>query len=123
MQIEPLLRSERLAYHPLSLDELVTYMKAEDRLERRLGLDSSRRQISAEVRDMVDFYSLPKMKLASREAQLFLTFWIVIDTALNQIVAELGFKGTPDQNSEIEIGYGTLPPARRSWRARRNRQE
>ena len=109
MQIEPLLRSARLAYHPLSIDDLVTYMRAEDRLERQLGLSSGRRQVSPDVRDMVEFYSLPKMKFASREAQLFLTLWIVIELESNQVVAELGFKGTPDQNSEIEIGYGTFP--------------
>ena len=113
MQIEPFLRSERLAFHPLSLDELLIYMKAEDRLERQLGLSSGRREVSPEVRDMVEYYSLPKMKFASREAQLFLTFWVVIDVELNQIVAEMGFKGTPDQNSEIEIGYGTFPNQQR----------
>lgn len=109
MIIEPLVRSKRLGLHPLTLEQLLTYMKANDKLERELGLDSGRRTISPDVKDMVEFYSLPKMKLAGLEARLFVTFWIVVDIELNQIVCELGFKGTPDQNSEIEIGYGTFP--------------
>ncbi|MEO6915946.1 MAG: GNAT family N-acetyltransferase [Chitinophagaceae bacterium] len=101
--------SGRLQLRPLSLTQLETYMKANDKLEKEMGLTAAGRTISPDVKDMVEFYSFPKMKLASSEAQLFLTFWIVIDVTINQIVCELGFKGTPDQNSEIEIGYGTFP--------------
>lgn len=109
MNSELALSSGKLKLRPLSLSQLTTYMKANDKLEKELGLTPGGRTISPDVKDMVEFYSFPKMKLASEEARLFLTFWIVIDIEINQIVSELGFKGTPDQNSEVEIGYGTFP--------------
>ena len=113
MNSDLVLTSRRLKVRPLSLTQLITYMKANDKLEKELGITPGGRTISPDVKDMVEFYSFPKMKLASEEARLFLTFWIVIDIESNQIVAEMGFKGTPDQNSEIEIGYGTFPNQQR----------
>lgn len=109
MNSDLVLASRRLKLRPLSLAQLTTYMKANDKLEKELGINPGGRIIAPEVKDMFEFYSFPKMKLASEEARLFLTFWIVIDIESNQIVSELGFKGTPDQNSEVEIGYGTFP--------------
>jgi ribosomal-protein-alanine N-acetyltransferase len=61
----------------------------------------------------VENFTLPKMKKATEDNYLYLTFWIVIDKLTNTIVAELGFKGPPNRHGEIEIGYGTMPDHQR----------
>ncbi len=40
------------------------------------------------------------------------TFWIVVEKSSSVIVAELGFKGKPDKQGNIEIGYGSMPSHR-----------
>lgn len=34
--------------------------------------------------------------------------WLVIDKMTGQVIGDAGFKGKPDANQEIEIGYGLL---------------
>lgn len=67
------------------------------------------RVVASEVKDMVEHSTLPKMKLADHADYLFYTFWLVVNKTTGIIVAELGFKGIPDNKGEIEIGYGTMP--------------
>ncbi len=103
-----MVETNRLKIIPLTYPQLITYLKAGDKLEDELALTRTGRIVSEEVKDMVEHFTLPKMKGVNKHNYLFYTFWIVIDTSINIIVAELGFKGTPDKNSTIEIGYGTM---------------
>jgi ribosomal-protein-alanine N-acetyltransferase len=84
-------------------------LKAGDELEEEFALVKTGRTISEDVKDMVETFTLPKMKDVNKHDYLFYTFWIVVDRSINTIVAELGFKGTPGKTSGIEIGYGTMP--------------
>ena len=68
--------------------------------------------LSQDLREMIDQITVPAMREATEKDYYFYTIWIVIDKTLNRLVAELGFKGLPDERSEIEIGYGTFPLSR-----------
>lgn len=35
--------------------------------------------------------------------------WLVIHRDTNQVVGDIGFKGKPDENNCVEIGYGIVP--------------
>jgi ribosomal-protein-alanine N-acetyltransferase len=61
---------------------------------------------------MVSAFTLPKIKKAGAINYLFFTFWIVVEKHTRTIVAELGFKGEPNEKGEVEIGYGTMPAQR-----------
>jgi ribosomal-protein-alanine N-acetyltransferase len=104
-----MLETPRLEILPLSYNQLVLYLSAEDKFEKEHGLTVNGRVVSSEVRDMVEHFTLPRMKLANDNDYLFYTFWLVIEKTTDTIVAELGFKGIPNNKGEIEIGYGTMP--------------
>lgn len=108
-----MIETTRLKIFPLTYSQLLTYLSADNLLEKTLGLTENGRVVSTEVKDMVENFTLPRMKMATNEDYLYYTFWIVIDSLSNTIVAELGFKGIPNNKGEIEIGYGTMPEQQR----------
>lgn len=104
-----MVETERLKIIPLSYSQLTTYLEADNKFETELGLKRGGRTLSADVKDLVESFTLPTMRFSNQYNYLFFTFWIVIDKVQNTIVAELGFKGVPNRNGEVEIGYGTMP--------------
>jgi RimJ/RimL family protein N-acetyltransferase len=98
----------RLLIIPLNYHQLRLYLKGKGMLEAELRLANNVRNVSEEVKDSVEFFILPSMKKALSDYYLFFTFWIVVERISRSIVAELGFKGAPNNEKEIEIGYGTF---------------
>jgi len=107
-----MVETERLVIIPLNHEQLDLYLQANGRLEKVLQLTDNGRTISPDVKEMVTTFTLPKMKKARDDNYLFYTFWIVVEKHSRLIVAELGFKGEPNEKGEIEIGYGTMPGQR-----------
>jgi RimJ/RimL family protein N-acetyltransferase len=99
----------RLNIIPLTREQLFTYLKANDLLETELGLTKTGRSISAPVKEMLETFTLPKLAEAQPDHFIFYTFWIIVEKATGIIVAEMGFKGPPDEKAAVEIGYGTMP--------------
>ncbi len=104
-----MIETSRLSILPLNYPELKKYLLADNQLEILFGLTQTNRVISKDVKEMVETFTLPNMKNLQSGNYLFYTFWLVIDRSMNTIVAELGFKGIPNRDGEIEIGYGTMP--------------
>jgi ribosomal-protein-alanine N-acetyltransferase len=109
-----ILETDRLKIVPLTYQQLIIYLKAKDVFETEFALAVTGRIISEDVKDMVESFTLPKMKRAGQDNYLYFTFWVAINKLTNTIVAELGFKGPPDRNGDVEIGYGTMPGHRGS---------
>lgn len=107
-----LVETERLYIFPLNHFLLRHYLEAEDWFEKALGLTTTGRAVSPEVRDMVKRVTLPQMENAGKEGYLFHTFWLAVLASEKTIVAEMGFKGAPGKKGEVEIGYGTMPSMR-----------
>jgi [ribosomal protein S5]-alanine N-acetyltransferase len=107
-----MLESERLFILPLRTEQLELYLRGDGLFEKSLMLAASGRRVDPQVREMVTSQTLPKMRAALGDNGLFHTFWIVIDKSTKVIVAELGFKGEPNDAGEIEIGYGSMPSHR-----------
>lgn len=38
--------------------------------------------------------------------------WMIIETSTNLIIGDIGFKGLPDKNGEIDLGYGIIASER-----------
>ncbi len=107
-----MVETSRLIIIPLNFDQLRLYIKGKGRLEKELHLTETGRNILPEVKDSVEFFILPSMRKALSDHYLFFTFWIVVEKASCNIIAELGFKGVPNDKGEIEIGYGTFSDER-----------
>jgi hypothetical protein len=108
-----MVETTRLMIIPLDPAQLELYLAGGGKFERRFELEETGRDVSPEVKKSVVELSMPKIRAAGSYDFLFITFWIVIEKTGKKIVAELGFKGAPNESGEIEIGYGTMHQHRR----------
>ncbi len=107
-----MIETSRLKMLPLTGEQLVTYLEGHDLFEHQLQLSITGRIVLEEVKRSVETLVLPRMRSATGDQYLFHTFWIIIEKNTRKIAAELGFKGPPNTDGEVEIGYGTLPSSR-----------
>jgi ribosomal-protein-alanine N-acetyltransferase len=103
-----MVETNRLNIIPLNNEQLELYLQGNDKFEKEFKLANSGRKVSPEIKERVLRTILPAVKNSSDKNYFFYTFWTVIERSKNIIVAELGFKGEPAVNGEIEIGYGTM---------------
>lgn len=103
--VNEVLVTERLMIKPLSPVQLQKYTELNNVLEAELGLNSSGRTISAALKEALEQVIIPHV--AASDNYLYSTLWTMIEKDLKQMVGDLCFKGSPDENGEIEIGYGT----------------
>ncbi|MHA4844314.1 GNAT family N-acetyltransferase [Flavitalea antarctica] len=104
--------TDRLLIAALDNRQLHLYIAPNNKLEEELGLKTGDRVLSQDLREMIDQITVPAMREATEKDYYFYTLWMVIDKTRNRLVAELGFKGPPDQHGAVEIGYGTFPLSR-----------
>lgn len=107
--LQVMVETSRLLIRPLTATQLRLYLQANDLFEQAQGLACTGRMVAPAVQNMVERFTIPQMADATTDNFLFYTFWIVVEKQRRLIVAELGFKGEPNGNGEIEIGYGTMP--------------
>jgi RimJ/RimL family protein N-acetyltransferase len=100
------LESKRLRLFPLTLPQLILYLQGQNQLEQRLSLKEGNRNIPTELVEAFHQTILPAVADPSKD-YLFSTLWTAVDKDLNIMVADLCFKGGPNAEGEIEIGYGT----------------
>lgn len=101
-----MLETERLIIKPLSYNQLVKYLKADNSLEEELGLKKSSRTLSPELLEAFEQTILPNVADPSKN-YLFCTLWTAISKADLAMVGDLCITGEPDSQGRIEIGYGT----------------
>jgi len=101
-----MIETERLRLHPLTYDQLVKYMRADQSLEAELQLNPTKRLISPELKEALEETILPGVADLDRNF-LFCTLWTMILRSENKMVGDLCFVSPPNPVGEIEIGYGT----------------
>ncbi len=101
-----MLETNRLILKPLTYEQLEKYIKNDHSLEADLGLNPTSRTISDELKEAFEQTILPNVADKNKD-YLFSTLWTVILKTENKMVADLCFVGEPNENGEIEIGYGT----------------
>ena len=72
------LETERLKIKPLSYDELLLYVKLDNSLEKRLGLNPHSRSLPDELKEALEQLILPQVA-DSGDNILFSTLWTIID--------------------------------------------
>ena len=75
-------------------------------IETELKLNTSSRTISDELKEAFEQTILPNVADKSKN-YLYSTLWTAISKAENKMVGDLCIVGEPNDNGEIEIGYGT----------------
>lgn len=104
------LETNRITIVALTKNQLESYLVTDNALEKELGLTiiPVPRTINDRVKNAITTKLLPAMNKYPKE-YLFYTFWTIIDKEQNCMIGDLCFKGPPNENGEIEIGYGTYP--------------
>lgn len=95
---------EILKLYPLSLEEYTLYIKHDNLLTDKLSLNQGNRVISPALLKAFDTEIQPYIQ-SHPESILFATVWIIIIKKLNCIAGHIHFKGKPDNNGLIEVGY------------------
>ncbi len=100
------LNTQRLILIPLNEQQLLKYVLNNGDLERELNVGIYQRTVTTRVEDAIKSKILPAVTDVSKN-ELYYTFWTIINKQLNRMVADVCFKGEPNEKGEIEIGYGT----------------
>ena len=100
-----IVETERLILMPLTYNQLLKYVRADNSLETELNLNETTRTISADLKEALEKTILPNVADTQKD-YLYSTVWTVISKADNKMVGDLCIIGEPNGEGEIEIGYG-----------------
>ena len=100
------LLTERLRIVPLTLSQLDSWLHAVPALERELGCRCQAPPCGEFGRIVGE-----QRAVAAGDAEHYLldTFWLLIERTGGEVVGSACFKGPPNADGEIEIGYGLEP--------------
>ncbi|MBO0930102.1 GNAT family N-acetyltransferase [Fibrella aquatilis] len=103
-----MIETNRLSIRPLTLEQLRLHLAGGTLLEDELGALPGHREVTEPLLSILKHFTIPFLQNPNRQP-LYDTIWIARDRTLNQFVADAKFKGAPDEEQTIEIGYGTYP--------------
>jgi len=101
-----MIETNRLLIKPLTLDQLIKYIQCDGSLEEELHLNPTSRTISEELKEALEQTIVPNVADTSKN-YLYSTLWTAISKSDNKMIGDLCIVGEPNENGEIEIGYGT----------------
>lgn len=105
------INTERLTLFPLSLEQLQCYLAAPERLEVELGIEVSRAIVTDRLRRAIAM-KVTKMVNVERAEHAWYTYWLIVVKDKSFGAGLAGFKGVPDAQGQVEIGYGIDPAYR-----------
>ena len=95
---------ENLDLYPLNSEELSLWLNDVSTLEKEIKCLYNGYKITEELRDYI--YSQLIIGLSEPEENwIWYTYWFIVRKTDNIIIGTLSFKGKPNLNGEIEIGY------------------
>ncbi|CCH02246.1 acetyltransferase [Fibrella aestuarina BUZ 2] len=107
-----MIETPRLMLLPLSLEQVRLHIAGGTRLEEAMGVRPGHREVTEPLLSILRHFTIPFLQNPGRQS-IYDTLWIALDTTLNQFVADAKFKGMPDEEQTVEIGYGTYPAFQR----------
>jgi [ribosomal protein S5]-alanine N-acetyltransferase len=102
------IKTARLDLTALTPIQLRMYLKQPDLLERKLALPISRMVITERVQRAIRM-KLDKIASVEPVRYAWYTYWLLVIREISFGAGLAGFKGFPDENGEVEIGYGIDP--------------
>lgn len=100
-----MIKTKRLTLLPLEMAEFLLLLQSVEKLEAYLKLTPSGEVLDESTQKA--FQWLYDKALEDEENHLWYTNWQMILTSTNQSVGSIGFIGPPDEDLEVEVGYGT----------------
>ena len=107
-----MIETPRLTLLPLTLEQVRLHVAGGTYLEDELGIRPGHRDVPEPLRSILTHFTIPFLQNPRRQA-IYDTLWVALDRDLNQLVADAKFKGAPDEEETVEIGYGTYPAFQR----------
>jgi [ribosomal protein S5]-alanine N-acetyltransferase len=102
------LQTSRCSITPLTQAQLANYCIPDFSLENSLHVNPIPRTVPEFLANVINNKILPSVSDITKNP-LYYTFWTIINKQENVMVADCCFKGEPNENGEIEIGYSTYP--------------
>ncbi|MBO0948722.1 GNAT family N-acetyltransferase [Fibrella sp. HMF5405] len=106
-----MIETTRLTLFPLTLDQVRLHIAGGTWLEDELGVRPGHREVTEPLLSIIKAFTIPFLQQPERQP-IYDTIWVALDRELNQFVADMKFKGAPDDEQTVEIGYGTYPAFR-----------
>ncbi|MBN1316752.1 MAG: GNAT family N-acetyltransferase [Anaerolineales bacterium] len=105
------IKTPRLDLVPLSLEQLGLYLDDPGQLEKELDLLISRDILTEILKRAI---SIKREKMAGLPAahHPWQSYWLIVVEREKFGAGMIGFKGLPNKNGEVEIGYGIDPRVR-----------
>jgi len=100
-----MIETKRLKIVPLTIEEFRLLLLGTDKMEQALGLTPSSESMD-EYTQMAMEYNY-KEALKYPDNYIWYTSWQIILKSENKAIASACFKYRPDENGQVEIGYGT----------------
>lgn len=101
---ESKLETERLEIIPFTLEQLKLLLKSTKEFEEKYNVIYAAEELSGFIYNI--FVEQTKLIEKYPSEHLFLTFWFFKLKKENKLIGSACFKGAPNKNGEIEIGYG-----------------
>lgn len=103
-----MIETPRLTLIPLSLDQVRLHIAGGTLLEENLGVRPGHRTVTEPLLSIIRAFTIPFLQDPARQP-IYDTIWVALDRDRQQLVADIKFKGAPDEEQTVEIGYGTYP--------------
>lgn len=101
-----MIETKRLLIKPLTAEELKQHIDSPYDFAKELGLIPSQSLIANETKEAILNDLLPNITDTTKDSD-FYTMWILIEKSKKAIIGGICFHGEPNENGEVEIGYGT----------------
>jgi RimJ/RimL family protein N-acetyltransferase len=99
-----LFETERLVLIPLTLQELILLRNERNAFEKQLNCTYMGEPIEGFIYEYLE--DQIRTITANENSYLYYAFWMLLRKSDRVIVGSAAFKGLPNQEGELEIGYG-----------------
>lgn len=98
-----IIQTERLILIPLSVHQLELWVHDLQKLEQELRCTYDAGPLEGEFKDTVK----GQLTIAQKDSRnyLFYSFWLILRKNDRVVIGSADFKGTPNENGEVEIAY------------------
>lgn len=98
------IKTERLILHLLNPEELILLIEDINILEEKINIKYKGEPVKGIFKEIMSKQLQRCYK--DKEAYLWNSFWLIIRKSDRVVVGSIGFKGKPNNEGEVEIGYG-----------------
>lgn len=107
--IQTAFETEELILVPLTLEQVENFNENPEKVIASLGVRDRELFNPKPLQKLNSNFILPRLRNTQAGDEAFTTRWLAISKDLNRVVADFLIKKGPDEEGEIEIGYGVNP--------------